>query len=293
MAIKAADQVSIVDITDAYSILLTSESVTFVAGNSSTLGTQQTATTTVVAYRGDTALVPTVGNITAPTGITVSKGTATTAGCTLTITAAATLASGGSIEIPVTVDGDVTITKKFTFAIAFKGGTGGTGPTGVSMRNKGEWSSGTAYTAGTSGGTYIDVVTLDGASYMCKSGHTASSSNKPPNSTYWTLIAEKGEQGIQGIQGIPGPQGDAGDDAITLVITSSAGTIFKNASIATTLTAHVYQGGVEVTGSALTALGTIKWYKDGSSTAESTGVTKTISAGDVTNKVTYTAQLEA
>ena len=51
--------------------------------------------------------------------------------------------------------------------------------------------------------------------------------------------------------------------------------------------------GVLMTGSALTALGTIKWYKDGGSTAVSTGATLNITAGDVTNKATYIAQLEA
>ena len=76
-------------------------------------------------------------------------------------------------------------------------------------------------------------------------------------------------------------------------VTSSNGTIFKNSSIETVLTAHVYQGGVEVTGTALTALGTIRWYKNGSTTATATGQTLTISAGDVTNKATYIAQLES
>lgn len=77
-----------------------------------------------------------------------------------------------------------------------------------------------------------------------------------------------------------------------MAITSSAGTIFKNSAIVTTLTAHIYKAGVEVTGSALTALGTIKWYKDGGSSAVATGQTLSISAGDVTNKATYIAQLE-
>jgi hypothetical protein len=76
-------------------------------------------------------------------------------------------------------------------------------------------------------------------------------------------------------------------------VTSSNGTIFKNSSVETVLTAHVYQGGVEVTGDALLVLGTIKWYKDGSTTVAATGQTLTISAGDVTNKATYIAQLEA
>ena len=88
------------------------------------------------------------------------------------------------------------------------------------------------------------------------------------------------------------PSGAAGADALTLVITSSGGLIFKNTAIATTLTAHVYKGAAEVTGSALTALGTIKWYKDGGTTAVATGQTLTISAGDVASRASYTAQLE-
>lgn len=87
--------------------------------------------------------------------------------------------------------------------------------------------------------------------------------------------------------------GQTGEDAITMVITSSNGSIFKNTAIATTLTAHVYKAGAEVTGDALTALGTIKWYKDGASTAAGTGSTLTITAGDVTNKAIYEARLES
>ena len=86
--------------------------------------------------------------------------------------------------------------------------------------------------------------------------------------------------------------GNNGADALNLVITSSNGNIFKNTDIATTLTAHVYKGGAEVTGSALTALGVIKWYKDGGTTAIATGQNLTLNAGDVKNKATYTAQLE-
>lgn len=88
------------------------------------------------------------------------------------------------------------------------------------------------------------------------------------------------------------PSGAAGADALTLVITSSGGLIFKNTAIATTLTAHVYKGAAEVTGNALTALGTIKWYKDGGTTAVATGQTLTISAGNVASRASYTAQLE-
>lgn len=95
-----------------------------------------------------------------------------------------------------------------------------------------------------------------------------------------------------GSTGATGPQGPQGVGGLTLSITSSDGLIFKNTSAATTLTAHVYQDGAEVTGSALTALGTIKWYKDGGSTAVATGSTLQIGVGDVTNHATYVAQLE-
>ena len=102
-----------------------------------------------------------------------------------------------------------------------------------------------------------------------------------------------GNTGAKGDKGDKGATGEAGADAITMVITSSNGTIFKNTYIATTLTAHVYKAGMEVTGSNLTALGAIKWYIDGSSTPSATGSTFTISAGDVTNKASYEARLEA
>lgn len=89
-----------------------------------------------------------------------------------------------------------------------------------------------------------------------------------------------------------GTNGANGADALTISVTSSGGTIFKNTAIATTLTAHVYKGGAEVTGNALTALGTIKWYKDGGATAVATGSAFTVAAGDVTNKASYTVNLE-
>ncbi|SCJ35165.1 Uncharacterised protein [uncultured Clostridium sp.] len=89
-----------------------------------------------------------------------------------------------------------------------------------------------------------------------------------------------------------GTNGVDGKDAITMAITSSNGTIFKNTAIATTLTAHVYKGGVEVTGSALSSLGTIKWYQDGATTSTASGSTLTVQAGDVDSRCNYNVQLE-
>ena len=104
----------------------------------------------------------------------------------------------------------------------------------------------------------------------------------------WTKI--KGEQGNQG------PQGEAGEDALTVAITSSNGSIFKNNTGATVLTAHVYKGAIEqpVDDSGnCPGLGVIRWYKGDSKTPESNGGKSLIvTANDVMNSVVYTAQLE-
>ena len=78
-------------------------------------------------------------------------------------------------------------------------------------------------------------------------------------------------------------------------ITSSNGTVFKNNSGSTILTAHVFKGGVEQTvteAGVCGSLGTVKWYKAGSTTAVATSNTYTITAEDVVNSVVITAQLE-
>ena len=288
-----------------------------------------------------------LADVTKPIGITVTKDTDASAP-TLTITASTSFTTAGVVRIPVVVDGDITINKDFSVAIAFtgaKGDTGArsniwtatanpttpnytftiaslTGPSGatpqvgdivlrtsyrytitsiadttvlagerVSIQGAtgagGIWYTGTAIT-GTSttatifsgsgissakvGDMYLNTSTYN--TYRCTTAGAASAAK-------WVYVSN-----------IKGEKGEQGDAAITMSVTSSNGTIFKNSSVETVLTAHVYQGGMEVTGNALTALGTIRWYKDGSSTATATGQTLTISAGDVTNKATYIAQLE-
>lgn len=213
MAIKSVDQISIVDVTDAYSVILTSETHAFPGTiNAAKAGS---TTTQILALQGATqvACSVTVSEIVKPAGVTVSSDSNATSP-TLTISVTTSVTTGGVIKIPVHI-GDVTITKEFTFTIAFTGETGAKGSTGA-----------------------------------------------------------------------------AGADAITLSITSSNGTIFKNSAIETVLTAHVYKAGAELTAAQIAALGTVKWYKDGGETAVGTGVTLTIDAGDVSHKASYVAQLE-
>ena len=51
MAIKSADQITIVDVTDAYSVILTSETYTFVGGSGG-VAAGQSCTTEAVAFCG-------------------------------------------------------------------------------------------------------------------------------------------------------------------------------------------------------------------------------------------------
>ncbi len=94
------------------------------------------------------------------------------------------------------------------------------------------------------------------------------------------------------ITGNTGTNGEKGEDALNMVITSSNGNVFKNTPISTTLTAHVYKGGNEIIGNELDAIGTIKWYADGSTLPIATGSTLTINSGDATNNINYLAKLE-
>lgn len=92
------------------------------------------------------------------------------------------------------------------------------------------------------------------------------------------------------VNNVKGAKGDAGDDPYTLAITSSAGTVFRNGSGSTTLTCHIFRAGAEL--SAVPSGMSVKWYKDGGSTAVGTGLTLTVNASDVDSKAAYVCQLE-
>lgn len=337
MAIKAVNQIDVIDLTDGYSVVLTSDSHTFLGTTTSVNGTQ-TTTTQAMALCGNEQVPCTVGTITCPTGISaVSDGKSPIP--TITITATSALNKSGTITIPIVVNSDITINKTFSFSIAFKGQTGQSG-TSVTVR-----STSVTYQAGTSGVTkptgewkteipnvpngqflwtktvvnYSDgksteaysvsykatngtsvSITSTSVTYQASTSGTATPTGtwsptvpNVPNGQYlWTKTVVTYSNGQHTESYSVSYKGTNGKDAITMAITSSGGTIFKNTAIATTLTAHVYKGGVEVTGSELSGLGTIKWYKDGGTTSVATGSTYTISAGDVSNKATFSAQLE-
>lgn len=221
MAIKSADQITIVDVTDAYSVLLTSEAYTFV-GNTAGVAAGASCETEAVAYCGTnqcSSVNVSAANITCPTGITATVTNSGTARPKITFKTTATISTACEATIPVVVDG-ITVNKKFSFAVA--------------------------------------------------------------------------KAGVQGVKGDKGEKGDQGADAITLTITSSNGTVFKNNEGSTVLTAHVFVGGKEQTiesNGTCGSIGTVKWYK-GSATSGTAAKSITVTAGEVTNSMAYTCQLE-
>lgn len=342
MSIKASNQITLIDLTDGYSVILTNESHTFLGTTNSVNGTQ-TTTCMIQAMCGSEIVPCSVGNITAPTGLSIVSDNKTP-NPTLTITATSALKNSGTIVIPVRI-GEITISKNFSYAIAFAGTNGSDGtsvtikstsvtyqvsdsgttaPTGVWLDDIPEMAAGrflwtrtvvtysdgkstTAYSVSRTGvdgsnGTSVTIQSTSVTYQVGDNGTTAPSGqwsatipSVPAGKYLWTKTVVTYSDGKSTVSyGVSrdGIDGTNGSDAISMVIISSNGNIFKNTSIATTLTAHVYKGGAEVTGASLTALGTIKWYKDGSTTTFATGSTLTINAGDVDNHANYSAQLE-
>ena len=345
MSVAASSQVSIVDLTDGYSVFLTSEAYTF-PGTTSTAKAGST-TTQIIAMQGSKQVAASVvlSEITAPSGVTVTKDSNTTAP-TITIAVSTSVTGPGNVTIPVHIGSDIVINKTFSYAIAFTGTTGASGK-GISgtpdvtyqasssgtTAPTGAWSStipsvsasqylwtrtvftytdsttSTAYSVGMMGATGSTGAAGKGISGTPAVTYQAGTSGTTPPTGTWAATIPTVAQGqylwtktvttytdstttTAYAVARSGADGSDGADAITLAITSSNGFIFKNTSIETVLTAHVYKAGAEVTGTALTALGTVKWYKDGSSTSVGTGTTYTIDAGDVTGKTTITATFE-
>lgn len=354
MAIKSADQITIVDITDAYSVMLTSEAYTFI-GTTSGVAAGATCETEAVAFCGTnqcTSVSVTAGDIVCPTGISATVANSGTSKVKITFTTTAVISSACEATIPVVVDG-ITMNKKFSFAVA-KSGQKGTDGTSVTVKSTsvtyqvgtsgtvkptGTWStdipsvgngqylwtktvvtysdnkSTEAYSVsykGTNGtnGTSVTVSSTSVQYQTSASGTTAPTgtwSNSVPSVTngqfLWTRTIVNYSDGTSttsysvAYKGTNGTNGNDGADAITVTITSSNGTIFKNNSGTTILTAHVFKGAVEQSitdaGVVANSLGTIKWYKGSSTTAVTTAKTLEVKASTVLNSEVYTCQLEA
>ena len=134
MAIKASDQISMVDLTDGYSVNLTMDSFTF-AGDQAKVKSTQSFSTTISGYCGTNAVAATVDT----TAIKMGNGGALISGLTVTsdnnsisptltiqattaVTLAALQGGGSSIDVPIVMDnGSITLHKKIALAVALTG----------------------------------------------------------------------------------------------------------------------------------------------------------------------------
>ena len=126
--------------SDAYTVMLTNESHIFAGNISNALA--GSATTQVLAYKGVAEQDVTITSVNGKTAAVIDTDTGIAGlkfrcsalnGKSPTITFTCTtsfVSASGTIPIVFTVGG-ITFTKMFTYSIAFKGATGGVGPTGA------------------------------------------------------------------------------------------------------------------------------------------------------------------
>ncbi len=334
MGIKAQNQVTILDITDAYSVILSNENQTF-RENAYDAGVPSgtTTTTTVYSYRGSTNVysylsAPVTETIGGQTHTWIAKSTEADQDLQLTINIPAGLKTSGSITIPIELyetsntSGDplVTVYKTFSYSVARYGSTGtpatiyeleytgtlfnfdnATGaflnPSSITITASSQTGTNAkqAYTGGTITVTPYTATGTAGTpqTHSTSIVITPSRTDGQPDYLYYiaTLTINNNEVDRQTI-GI-NRQGANGENAYNIDITSSNGFTFKNTTVSTVLTAHVYSGGTELTQSDLNALNMqINWYEGASTTAVSSGMTRTYTSQAVTDVLNVTAKLE-
>ena len=313
MAVKARGQIGLTDITDAYSANLSIQAFTFVgdASNPVKVASAQSFSVVVSGLCGATAVNAAVDTsaLTLPTGLSVtSDGNATsptlTFSATTSLTASTLAAVGNAVVIPVKLDNNkVTLNRAIAIQITPKGAGGTNGSDGYNQATvflyqraasapskpaNSTYTFSTGALSSTPSGWSRTIPAPGTEGYPCYVTSGTAVGKGATATITWSNVTELVANGEDGAPG---------DDAITVVIVPSNGQVFKNSNGTNTLTAHVYVGGAEVTGTALTSLGTIKWYKGdvaykGSGSSQITGTTCTVSASDVTNSETFEARLE-
>lgn len=239
---------------------LTNENITF-AANSSGQVAATTVTCNVVAYKGTSKVTPTVGTISgAPTGMTVTKGSATSNEIPITITISANANLGGSgqqqgkLSVPITSPVNTTLTINWS-----KVNTGATGSAG---QNAVVFSivapEGTVFSNG-EGSLTLEAKGYNGASIIQSgvtyawSRYTSGEWQTIAGGTSKTLTVEGSTvQSMASFKCQMTYNNKAYEDYVTLIdktdnyqveIISSGGDVFKNTVGTTQLLCVVYQNG--------------------------------------------------
>lgn len=286
---------------DAYTVLLTNESHVF-AGSTST-AIASSATTQVLSYKGTTSQSATIVSVNGVAASTASTATGIAglsfqcnalSGTSPTITFTCTTAfvsPNGTIPIVIKV-GSISITKMFTYSIAFKGATGGTGPasssywlisnasavqktsngdvlfTPATLTFTGKVKTGSGAPTDYAG-RWILAYSTDGSTYTNSYTSTANETTASiaASDSYKAVRARMylagGTTTLLDEQIVPfvsdgevGPIGPTGDDAVTFQVYSSNGYALSTSVPTITLQTFAYIGDVEITAGA-----TFQWYR--------------------------------
>ncbi len=285
MAIKSANQITIVDITDAYSVMLTSEAYTFVGGTSGA-ASGQSCSTEAVAFCGTnqcTSVEVATADITCPTGISAAVTGSGSSKVKITFTTTATISDACEATIPVKVDG-ITVTKKFSFAVAKTGSTGATGK-GIKGTPVTEYVGSTSNTTVPTSGWSTTIPSVAQGQYLW----TRVTTTYTDNTTSVSYSVAK--QGSTGATGATGSQWYSGTG---ITGTSTTATIFSGSGVANarvndmylnTSTGYTYK--CTVAGAASVA----KWVYAGSIKGATGGKGDTGATGNGISKaeITYAA----
>jgi len=296
---KALGQISIIDLTDGYTVSLDQDSGSFPADeNYKAINSSTQFSINVTALQGTdaipggakigTCIVKNASgtDITSQGRITAAVATGNVSPVTITVyggtSQSAFTGEMATITIPVYVEGDPTnpkpatdivINKIFTLSAAAQGASGEPGTSSYTHIMYAEDSNGTNMNADPDDSRpYVGIVVTN-------------SSQAPTNPSAYNWTKYLGEDGQNGTDGA---------DGISYYIHSSNGTYFKNTGVNTRLTVHIYKGD----GSELEIPSNLEWYK-GDPNNGGTKVTNTshrsyidIGANDVTNTETYFVVLE-
>ena len=212
MAIRATAQATFIDVTDAYSVGLTSEVYNWTGGQSG-IGSGATCVTEAYGWQGSSRVQVvnvTAADIICPTGITATVENNGTSQVKITFKTTQTISTTCEATIPVVLDGDITMNKKFTFSVSKQGPTGAKGDPGddgVSVTNvKNKYlasSANTDVTTSTSGWTDT-MQTTDTTKKYLWSYQVISYSNNTTSNTVPTIIGTHGATGSTGAKGDDG-----------------------------------------------------------------------------------------
>lgn len=248
MAIKSSNQITITDITDAYSVILSSEAFTIAGGVSG--ATSGSCKTSVMAMRGGAATRPSVTEsditFTTATGTASSVLTASVDATTnpdvpeitFSIVSGQTLSETIEATIPVKLaNNTITITKKFSFGVAKTGEPGTAGAT---------WASGTAITgtaatgntgyAGKVGDQYVNTNTWN--VYTCATEGTASGTGAAQWNKTGNIKGGPGTAGAKWYQGTGTPASGTGVNGDYYLNTSN-GDVYTKSSNAWSKTGNI------------------------------------------------------